>query len=115
VLWPLLAAFGAGLLVALSGAVVAARRARKVRPIEALREASLEKRVMTAGRWVFGLLFLGGAVAMILAVPTQGAEAIALVLLEAQLAITAVALVAALVPAAVALRTPAARMAAMRE
>ncbi|MGI5238124.1 FtsX-like permease family protein [Dactylosporangium sp. CA-139066] len=96
VLWPLLAAFGAGLLVALSGAAVAARRAGKVRPVEALREASLERRVMTAGRWVFGLLFLGGAIAMILAVPMQGAEAMALVLLEAQLAITAVALFAPL-------------------
>ncbi|GAA4253267.1 ABC transporter permease [Dactylosporangium darangshiense] len=96
VLWPLLAAFGAGLLVALTGAAVAARRAGRVRPIEALREASAERRVMTAGRWVFGLLFLGGAVAMILAVPTGGPEAMALVLLEAQLAITAVALFAPL-------------------
>ncbi|MEU7867619.1 ABC transporter permease [Dactylosporangium sp. NPDC049140] len=94
--WPLLAAFGAGLLVALTGAMVAARRAGRVRPIEALREASVERRVMTAGRWVFGLLFLGGTAAMLIWVPVDGPEAIALVLLDAQLAITGVALFAPL-------------------
>src|SRR6185312_13289428 len=39
--WPMLAAFGTGLLVALAGAAVAARRAGRVRPIEALREAAV--------------------------------------------------------------------------
>jgi putative ABC transport system permease protein len=96
VLWPLLAAFGAGLLVALAGAAVAARRAGRVRPIEALREASAERRVMTAGRWVFGLLFLGGAATLLIAVPGGGPEAVALVLIDAQLAITGVALLAPL-------------------
>ncbi|WP_433206777.1 FtsX-like permease family protein [Dactylosporangium sp. CS-047395] len=94
--WPLLAAFGAGLLVAIIGAAVAARRAGRVRPIEALREASVEKRVMTAGRWVFGLAFLAGTAAMLIWVPVEGPEAIALVLLDAQLAITGIALFAPL-------------------
>jgi putative ABC transport system permease protein len=94
ILWPLLAAAGVTLLVALTGAAVAARRAGKVRPIEALREASAERRVMTAGRWVFGVLFLGGAGVLLAAVPALGGEAIALVLLDAQLAITGIALLA---------------------
>ncbi|GAA2337100.1 ABC transporter permease [Dactylosporangium salmoneum] len=95
VLWPLLAAFGAGLLVALSGAAVAAHRAGRVRPIEALRDATADRRVMTAGRFVFGLLFLGGALTLVLTL-SGGVEVIALVLLEAQLAITGVALFAPL-------------------
>ncbi|MFI5910803.1 FtsX-like permease family protein [Dactylosporangium sp. NPDC051541] len=94
--WPLLAAFGTGLLVALSGAAVAARRAGRVRPIEALREAAVERRVMTAGRWVAGLAFLGGTAAMLIWVPVQGPEGIALVLLDALLAITSVAMFAPL-------------------
>ncbi|MEV0563218.1 FtsX-like permease family protein [Dactylosporangium sp. NPDC050588] len=94
ILWPLLAAFGVSLLVALAGAAVAARRAGKVRPIEALREAAAERRVMTAGRWVFGVLFLGGAAVLLAVVPSLGGEAIALVLLDAQLAITGIALLA---------------------
>ncbi|GAA3451903.1 ABC transporter permease [Dactylosporangium matsuzakiense] len=94
--WPLLAAFGTGLLVALAGAAVAARRAGRVRPIEALRDAAVETRVMTAGRWVFGLAFLGGTAAMLIWVPVRGPEGIALVLLDALLAITAVAMFAPL-------------------
>nr|BFE55760.1 ABC transporter permease [Dactylosporangium thailandense] len=94
--WPLLAAFGAGLLVALAGAMVAARRAGRVRPIEALREAAAERRVMTAGRWMCGLACLGGTAALLIWVPVDGPEAIALVLLDAQLAITGIALFAPL-------------------
>ncbi|MET7421554.1 ABC transporter permease [Dactylosporangium sp. NPDC005555] len=94
ILWPLLAAFGLSLLVALIGAAVAARRAGKVRPIEALREAAAERRVMTAGRWIFGILFLGGAAVVLVLIPGLGAEAVALVLVDAQLAITGIALLA---------------------
>ncbi|WP_432991274.1 FtsX-like permease family protein [Dactylosporangium sp. CA-233914] len=94
--WPLLAAFGTGLLVALAGAAVAARRAGRVRPIEALREAAAERRVMTAGRWVFGLAFLGGAAALLIWAPVDGPQTIALVLLDAQLALTGIALFAPL-------------------
>jgi putative ABC transport system permease protein len=94
ILWPLLAAFGVSLLVALTGAAVAARRAGRVRPIEALREASVDRRVMTAGRWAFGVLFLAGAAALLTFAPDLGAEAIGLILLDAQLAITGIALLA---------------------
>ncbi|WP_344407543.1 ABC transporter permease, partial [Dactylosporangium fulvum] len=86
--------FGVGLVVAIIGAAVAARRAGKVRPIGALREASVDRRVMTAGRWVFGLLFLGGAGVVLAIVPGLGGDAVALVLLDAQLAIVGVALLA---------------------
>jgi len=58
ILWPLAAAFGAGLVIALTGAWLAARRAGRVRPAEALREASVDRRAMTVSRWVVGLAAL---------------------------------------------------------
>lgn len=59
--WPYWTAFGTGLGVALAGAWAASRRAGRVGPMEALREASVDRRTMTAGRWVAGggLLLLG--------------------------------------------------------
>ncbi|MFB8237704.1 FtsX-like permease family protein [Kitasatospora purpeofusca] len=53
--WPLPAAFAAGLLVALSGVAVAARRAGRVGPLDALRTADLDTGVLTPGRLVTGL------------------------------------------------------------
>ncbi|GAB3148286.1 ABC transporter permease [Micromonospora sonneratiae] len=95
ILWPLLAAAGVGLLVALLGAWVAARRAARVRPIEALREASVDQRTMTPGRWVFGLLFLVGAAVLLAVMPALGAtDGLALILVDAQLALIAAALLA---------------------
>ncbi len=61
-LWPLAAAFGAGLLIALAGAWLASRRAARVRPAEALREAAVDRRVMPVTRWLIGLAALGGSV-----------------------------------------------------
>jgi putative ABC transport system permease protein len=55
ILWPVAAAFGAGLLVALTGAWLAARRAGLVRPVEALREAAVDRRAMTPTRWIVGI------------------------------------------------------------
>lgn len=52
--WPLHAAFWTGLLVSLSGAYAASRRAGRVGPLEALREAATDERPMTPGRWVAG-------------------------------------------------------------
>ncbi|GAA3752432.1 ABC transporter permease [Plantactinospora mayteni] len=95
ILWPLLAASGVGLLVALLGAGVAARRAARVRPIEALREASVDTRVMGWGRWLFGLLFLGGAVLLLTALPNIGvSDGLAMVMLVAQLGLAAAGLLA---------------------
>lgn len=63
--WPLGAAFGLGLLTAFTGAYAAARRASAIRPIEALREASVDSRVMNPIRWLLGLASLAGAVPLI--------------------------------------------------
>lgn len=52
-------AFAVGLLVAVAGVAVAARRAGRIRPAEAMREAAIEPRAMTPGRWIAGLGVLG--------------------------------------------------------
>ncbi|GAA2713165.1 FtsX-like permease family protein [Actinoplanes palleronii] len=91
--WALLIAAGAGFLVALLGTWVAARRAGRIRPVEALREAALDRRVMTPSRWIFGLLFGGGAIAMVAAGGAAGGEdAIALTFFAAYFALIATVL-----------------------
>ncbi|MFF7993913.1 FtsX-like permease family protein [Kitasatospora xanthocidica] len=55
---PLLIAVPAGLLMAVLGAAAASRRAARVHATEALREAELDSRAMTGGRWTMGLLLL---------------------------------------------------------
>jgi putative ABC transport system permease protein len=62
ILWPLVAASGAGLLIALAGAFIAARRAGRVRPAEALREAAVDRGTMPLTRWLIALAALGGCV-----------------------------------------------------
>ncbi|MFD7645960.1 ABC transporter permease [Kitasatospora sp. NPDC059795] len=57
--WPLVTAFCTGPLVAVTAVAIAARRAGRVRPLEALREADVDTRVMTPGRWLCGLALLG--------------------------------------------------------
>jgi putative ABC transport system permease protein len=64
-LWPLAASVGIGLVVALLGVWSASRRAGRVRPMEALREAAVEKRPMTRSRWVFGVFFLVGGLVLV--------------------------------------------------
>ncbi|MEV0231994.1 FtsX-like permease family protein [Nonomuraea sp. NPDC050786] len=59
---PSYVAFGTGVLVAALGVVVAARRAGRVRPAEALREAAVEPKSMTIGRWIAGGGLLATAV-----------------------------------------------------
>lgn len=61
--WPLHGAFWTGLLVALGGVAVAARRAGLVGPLDALRAADLDSGAMTAGRllWGLGLLLTAAA------------------------------------------------------
>lgn len=96
--WAVLSAAGAGLLIALIGTWAAARRAGKVRPVEALREAALDRRVMTLPRWIFGLLFAGGAIAMVAAGGSvSGEDAISLTFFSAYLALIAVVLFAPLI------------------
>ncbi|GID27056.1 FtsX-like permease family protein [Paractinoplanes brasiliensis] len=70
--WILSVSLGTGLLLATAGVLVAARRASRVRPLEALRETGAAARVMTAGRWIAGLLFFGGALALVIVAPHGG-------------------------------------------
>lgn len=62
-LWPIAAAFAVGPVVALLGVWTASRRAAQVRPLEALREATVQTRPMTRVRWILGGLFTAGGVA----------------------------------------------------
>lgn len=74
--WPLAAAAGAGLLVALMGVWSASRRAGRVRPMEALREAAVETRPMTAGRWIFGALFVVAGLGLSFGTVSSGPAAV---------------------------------------
>ncbi|WP_026930924.1 FtsX-like permease family protein [Glycomyces tenuis] len=77
--WILAVSFGVGIGVALTGVFAASRRAATVRPLDALRDVGDAARVMTAGRWIVGLLFTGGAVAMAIVsahAPPEGAIAL---------------------------------------
>jgi putative ABC transport system permease protein len=58
-----LAGVAAGPLLAVAGSLTAARRAARVGPLEALRQAQVEPRPMTRLRWIIGLLFTGVGVA----------------------------------------------------
>ena len=71
--WILGVSAGTGVLLAVAGVLVAARRAAQVRPLEALRDTGESARVMTAGRWIAGLFFLAGATALIILAPVGGA------------------------------------------
>ncbi|MFI9324918.1 FtsX-like permease family protein [Kitasatospora aureofaciens] len=73
--WPLVFAAGTGLLLALLGMLAASKRAAKARPAEALREADLDSRSMTAGRAVGGVLALVAGGAMVALTPGAGEEA----------------------------------------
>jgi putative ABC transport system permease protein len=72
-LWIIGVSAGTGIALAVAGVLVAARRAARVRPLEALRDSGEAARVMTAGRWIAGLLFVGGALALIIVSPHGGA------------------------------------------
>ncbi|GAB7077141.1 MULTISPECIES: FtsX-like permease family protein [Streptomyces] len=74
-LWPLVFAAGSGLVIAVLGMLAASKRAARVRPTEALREADLDSRTMTAGRAVTGVLALLGGAVMVALAPGSGTEA----------------------------------------
>ncbi|GAA2883246.1 ABC transporter permease [Actinoplanes cyaneus] len=72
--WQPLAAGGAvllGLVVALAGVAVAARRASRVPPLAALRDAAAETRSMTPSRWILGLLSVALGAALLVAMPSM--------------------------------------------
>jgi putative ABC transport system permease protein len=92
---PMLTAYAAGLLVALAGVTVAARRATRIRPLEALREADVQRRPMTRPRWLLGgagLLF--GALLSVAAAASSGADMANFALLGAMALIVGLSLLA---------------------
>ncbi|TLQ42867.1 FtsX-like permease family protein [Streptomyces marianii] len=74
-LWPLVFAAGSGLVIAVSGMLAASKRAARVRPTEALREADLDARTITAGRAVMGVLTCVAGAVMVALAPGAGTEA----------------------------------------
>ncbi|ONI88791.1 hypothetical protein ALI22I_17565 [Saccharothrix sp. ALI-22-I] len=71
----LLITFAIGLVVALLGANLSARRAARVRPAEALREADLDTGLVSAGRLLMSVPLLVGGIVMLVLAPGGGAEA----------------------------------------
>jgi putative ABC transport system permease protein len=63
--WPYEVAFGVGVLVALSGAWTAARRAGRIGPAEALREAVVDTGVLPWSRKLIGGLLLAAGLALL--------------------------------------------------
>ncbi|RZS37023.1 putative ABC transport system permease protein [Herbihabitans rhizosphaerae] len=77
--WIVAVAIGVGVGIAIAGVYVAARRASKVRPLEALRESGDVRKVMSPGRWIAGLFCLFAALAMTILsalLPSVGAMAV---------------------------------------
>ncbi|WAL98683.1 FtsX-like permease family protein [Streptomyces sp. Je 1-369] len=95
--WPYHLAFWTGLFVALCGAVAASWRAGRTGPTEALREASVDARAMTWGRWLVGSVLLAtAAVTLVLALVTSPGDLLQrkTYISRPMLLITAVALLA---------------------
>src|SRR5262249_21230446 len=61
---PTVSAAAVGVVTAAAAALIAARSATRVRPVEALAEASLEQRWLSPLRLLFALLCLGGGLAL---------------------------------------------------
>ena len=75
-LWPLAGSVVAGLVVAFTGVWAASRRAARIRPLEALREAEVDRRAMTLPRWIAGSALTLAGVALAIAIGSAGAEEI---------------------------------------
>ncbi|MGW1346941.1 FtsX-like permease family protein [Kribbella sp. NPDC002412] len=95
---PLSIAVGAGVLVAMLGARSAARRAGRVGPIDALREAALEPPRIGPVRIVFGLLFLAGSITLLALIrPSTGEGVMPLAMFTPMLLVIALTLLAPLI------------------
>lgn len=100
-LGPVLAGVLIGPLVAIAGGLAVARRAARVRPLDALRSAEVETRPMTRMRWVAGLVFatIGIAAGIATVVTDDLADLGAYALLGAMALVVAAALLSpAVVP-----------------
>ncbi|WP_433053609.1 FtsX-like permease family protein [Dactylosporangium sp. CS-033363] len=97
---PFLVALALGPVVALLGAWSAARRAARVRPLEALREAAVERRPMGRLRWIVGgsLVLLGVGFAIGTATADDAQDGATLALYSAMALVTGMV---GLAPAAV--------------
>ncbi|SNQ45573.1 conserved membrane hypothetical protein [Frankia canadensis] len=90
--WVIGASVGAGVLIAVCGVAAASGRAARVRPLAALREAGGDARLMTVSRWLLGVVFLGGGIALLVIVPHVGPDAaIAMALCSCIVLVVAVA------------------------
>jgi putative ABC transport system permease protein len=69
--WALLIAAGSGVIVAELAGFIAARRASRVRPAEAMAEATVERRWPNPVRIALGIIALGGAVTLGIFAATQ--------------------------------------------
>jgi putative ABC transport system permease protein len=67
---PFAAGAGAAILAAIGAALIAARKSAKIRPVEALMEASLQRKWFGWVRLFFGLAFLGGGLALLIVTAT---------------------------------------------
>ncbi|MEW2079561.1 FtsX-like permease family protein [Streptomyces sp. NPDC013433] len=70
--WVLLVSAGTGLGLALTGVFVAARRAARIRPLEALRNTGDLERSLGRARSFIGGVFLVGALALVVLAPLTG-------------------------------------------
>ncbi|HUR08990.1 MAG TPA: FtsX-like permease family protein, partial [Nonomuraea sp.] len=73
--FPMLAALGAAVLAAWAAAYLSARRAVRIRPVEALGEAESPTARVPAGRMIAGLLCAAGGVALTLVLSALSSEA----------------------------------------
>jgi putative ABC transport system permease protein len=71
-LWPIALSLAVGPVVALIGVWSAARRAARVPPLAALREAEVEQRPMGRPRWVTGVLLVAAGLALAVGTATSG-------------------------------------------
>jgi putative ABC transport system permease protein len=69
--WPVAVSLAAGPVLALLGVWAASRRAGRVRPLEALREAAVEDRPMGRVRWAAGLLCTAAGLALAVGTATS--------------------------------------------
>jgi putative ABC transport system permease protein len=86
--WVPVAAFASGVVVALVGVEAASRRASRVKPLEAMREAAVDNRPMTRLRWAAGLAATGAGAICAVSTAFAGADGLALLALGTTMSLT---------------------------